>query len=224
MEPKRIRGSEEAATESSPGIEQRLIVIPSQPSFDPYEHKPHVVKLYGEITEESCGEVIESLYEMRELSKEVELVDPEDPESETVVKYNPFELLISTEGGLVADMFAVYDVMKHLQQDVEIGTFGVGKVASAGVLLLAAGTKGKRKIGKNCSVMIHEISGGEFGSVKEIKNGTKQIQKIRSQYIDALVENTKMSRKKVLYYFRKHVDIYFTAEEALKHGIVDEIV
>lgn len=224
MAPKRIRAGEAEETESAPDVEQRLIIVPSQPQFDPFEYKPHVVKLYGEITEESCAELVEHLYEMKELSKEVTLTDPEDPESEAQVKYNPFELLISTEGGLVADMFAVYDVMRNLQKDVEIGTFGIGKVASAGVLLLAAGTKGKRKIGKNCSVMIHEISGGEFGSVKEIQNATKQIKQIRNQYIDALVENTNMSRRKVLSYFRKHVDIYFTAEEALKHGIVDEIV
>lgn len=224
MEPKRIRGGEEVETEHSPDVEQRLIIVPGQPAFDPYEYKPHVVKLYGEITEESCAELIENLYEMKELSKEVNLTDPEDPESEPIIKYNPFELLISTEGGLVADMFAVYDVMRSLQKEVDVGTFGIGKVASAGVLLLAAGTKGKRRIGKNCSVMIHEISGGEFGSVKEIQNATKQIKQIRNQYIDALVENTNLSRPKILRYFRKHVDIYFTAEEALKHGIVDEIV
>lgn len=230
MERKRVRGNQEQPTGDQPSVEQKLLIIPSQPSFDPFENKPRIVKLYGEITEESCSELIDSLYEMKELSKEVEPleltdVDEEDVKKEEVAtKYTPFDLLISTDGGLVSDMFSVYDTMKFLQKEVEIGTFGLGKVSSAGVLLLAAGTKGRRKIGKNCNVMIHEISGGEYGSVKEIKNGTKQIQRLRNQYIDALVENTNMTRSKILHYFRKQVDIYFTAEEALKYGIVDMIV
>lgn len=216
---KRVLGNLE---EEEHEFEQRLIVLPSQ--NDPNEFKPHIVKLYGEINEESCAELIDNLYEMKEISRDFVHEDPEDPESEVKEIYKPFDLLISTEGGLVSDMFSVYDVMRQIRKDCGIATFGVGQVASAGVLLLAAGTKGQRKIGKNCSVMIHEISGGHFGSIKEIKNDTKQVQRIRNQYIDALVQETKLTRKKILYFFRKHVDIYFTAEEALKHGIVDIIV
>jgi len=221
MESKGILGSPQEESDA-PEIEQRLIILPQE--RDPYEFTPHMVKLYGEIHAETSAETIDSLYGMKELSKEYVHEDPDDPESEMKVIYKPFDFLISTEGGLVADMFSVYDVMRQIRQECEICTFGVGQVASAGVLLLAAGSKGKRKIGKNCSVMIHEISGGHFGSIKEIKNDTKQVQRVRNQYIDALVKETKLTRQKILYYFRRHVDIYFTAEQALKHGIVDVIV
>jgi len=152
MESKRILGHTEEETDA-PDVEQRLIVIPQQ--FDPYEYKPHIVKLYGEINEESSGMLIDELYGMKELTREYVHEDPDNPESDMVATYKPFDMIVSTEGGLVADMFSIYDVMRLIQQDCEISTFGVGQVASAGVLLLAAGTKGKRKIGRNCSMMIH---------------------------------------------------------------------
>lgn len=220
MESEGILDSATEEQESSP--EQKIIIVPQE--SDPHEFKPHIVKFYGEINTETCSEIIEELYFMKELSREWVHSDLNNPESELVMKYNPFEVLISTDGGSVSDMFAVYDVMKHIQKDCEISTFGVGQVSSAGVLLLAAGTKGKRKIGKHCNVMIHEVSGGGMGTVREMKNDTAHMQHIRNQYINALVSETNMSRRKILALLRKRVDIYFTAEEALKLGIIDEII
>ena len=71
---------------------------------------------------------------------------------------------ISTYGGSADDMFGLYDIMRQVKDTSEIHTVGVGKVMSAGVLLLAAGTNGKRKIGKRCRVMIHSVIGGNQGS------------------------------------------------------------
>ena len=57
-------------------------------------------------------------------------------------------MFISTHGGNISDMFSIIDVMKMIQKNsCEIETIAIGKVMSAGVLILAAGSKGKRKIG-----------------------------------------------------------------------------
>jgi ATP-dependent protease ClpP protease subunit len=70
--------------------------------------------------------------------------------------FNPgttLTLILNTPGGSVSDGFALIDVMGTSR--LEISTVGLGQVASMGVLLLSAGTKGKRVLTKNTEIMAH---------------------------------------------------------------------
>lgn len=134
------------------------------------------------------------------------------------------EFYISTYGGSADDMFALYDLMNVVKEDTEIHTIGLGKVMSAGVLLLAAGSKGKRRIGKNCRVMIHNVMGGTAGSLPNLTNELEAIQQLQDDYVSALVENTKLSRKRLTKMLNEKVNIYLSAEEAVEHGIADIII
>ena len=121
-------------------------------------------------------------------------------------------------------MFALYDVMEAVKEETEIHTIGVGKVMSAGTLLLAAGTKGKRKIGKNCRVMIHNVAAGNFGNLPNLANELEAIQRLQEDYISAMVDNTKFTRKKLEKLLNEKVNIYLDADEAVKYGLADEIM
>tara|TARA_R100001015_G_C4635094_1_gene203453 strand:+ start:2267 stop:2824 length:558 start_codon:yes stop_codon:yes gene_type:complete len=134
------------------------------------------------------------------------------------------EFLISSPGGVAADMFAIYDFMRITKTKAPISTYGIGKVMSAAVLLLAAGTKGHRKVGKNCRIMIHSIIAGSSGAINDLKNEMKEIQKIQDMYIDALAKETKLTKKKLKDLFSKNVNVYLSAEEAVEYGIADIIV
>ena len=136
----------------------------------------------------------------------------------------PVEFYINTYGGSADDMFAMYDVMQRVMEETEIHTIGVGKVMSAGTLLLAAGTKGKRKIGKSCRVMIHNVAAGNFGTLPNLANELEAIQQLQDDYITAMVENTKFTRKKLEKLLNEKVNIYLSAEEAVKYGLADEIM
>ncbi len=137
---------------------------------------------------------------------------------------SPVEFYVNSAGGVASDMFAIYDYMRQTREEMEIHTHGLGKVMSAAVLLLAAGTKGKRKIGKYCRVMIHSVIGGSSGALHDLKNEMKEIQTIQDMYIDALASETKLTKKKLKDMFAKNVNVYLSAEEAVKHGIADIIV
>jgi ATP-dependent Clp endopeptidase proteolytic subunit ClpP len=189
------------------------------------ESKTNIIALYGDVTEEKCSELLYGMLVLRETSKKEKPADPDNPESEIVTTYEPFTFYISTFGGSAADMFSIYDMMRIIQEDgLEVETFGLGKVMSAGVLMLAAGTKGKRKIGKFCRVMIHSVSSGNAGSLHELENEVEEIKFTQRQYIKALSSETNMSEK----YLRKLIDrktnVYLTAEEAVELGIADEVV
>ena len=137
----------------------------------------------------------------------------------------PIEFHISTYGGCADDMFAIYDLMKRLQsQDQEIHTTGWGKVMSAGVLLLAAGTKGKREIGRNCRVMIHAVNAGNAGALHDLVNEMEAIQNIQEMYIDALVNETSMTKTQLRKLIEKKVNVYLSAQEAVDLGIADVVI
>ena len=133
-------------------------------------------------------------------------------------------MMISTHGGSAHDMFAIYDTMRIVEQDCDLETIGIGKVMSAGVLLLAAGTKGLRKIGRNCRVMIHPVAAASIGDLVDIENETKEIKVLQKQYVAELVNNTKMTASQIKKMMKKKLNIYLSAEEAVKLGIADEVI
>ena len=122
------------------------------------------------------------------------------------------------------DMFAIYDVMRLMREECDITTFGIGKVMSAGVLLLAAGTKGKRKIGANCRVMLHSVIGGSQGPIHSLENEMDEIRWIQDQHVKCLVEETNMSSRHLKKLLGRKVNVYLNAEEAVELGIADEVV
>ena len=175
------------------------------------------VMLYGDITEESSLELIGSLFSIKEFDR------TPDVENNGYI-YEPFELYISTYGGSASDMFAIYDIMRQIREECDISTIGVGKVYSVGTLLLAAGTKGKRKIGKNCRVMIHDIVSGTSGSLHDLKNELKEINMIQKQYISMMARETNMTEREIRNLIKKKINVYLTAEQAVEMGIADEVI
>ena len=195
-----------------------LIIMPPPAQ----EIKLRKIGLIGDVDEEKSSDIIHGLYALREMGRYE--IPPATKRSKPKVGYDPIDLLISTHGGSASDMFAIYDVMRDVRQDCEISTMGVGKVMSAGVLLLAAGTKGSRKIGKHCRVMMHSVIGGNSGPIFNLENEMKEVRATQERYVAALKAETKMSIKQINNFFNRHVDIYLSAEEAVKLGIADIVV
>ena len=213
---------EEEKTEEESSEESKIIFLDS-PGNPPDDLKIRKCMLYGDINEQAAKELIATIILMTDTAETQELEDPEDLESEVKTVIQPFEIVISTGGGNADDMMSIYDMMRLTRETVDIETTGIGKVMSAGTLLLAAGTKGKRRIGRNCRVMIHAVSGGSVGPMHEITNEFKEIKKIQEAYIDCLAEESKMTVQQIKKYLKQKTNVYLTAEEAVKLGIADEI-
>ena len=175
------------------------------------------IGLFGAVEEEKISELIGLI---------LSLADPKGilGKKEESEELKPIEFIISTPGGNADDMFALYDIMRIYREKCEIHTFGLGKVMSAGVLLLAAGTKGQRKIGKNCRIMIHSVVGGNAGSFHSLINEMEEIKFTQTAYLKALADETNMSFNELKRMIDKKVNVYLSAEEAVKLGIADIIV
>jgi ATP-dependent Clp protease protease subunit len=191
--------------------------------FAPPEQKLRTIGVMGEINDDAGAEVVFGLLSLQNSAVHYEPVDIEDEDSEMKEVIMPIDMVISTPGGNADDMFAIYDTMRSIRDEVPIRTRGIGKVMSAGVVLLAAGTKGERSIGKNCRVMVHSVIGGHVGPMHQLDNEMEEIRNIQDQYISVLAEETKMTKRYLRNLLKKKVNIYLSATEAVELGIADKI-
>jgi len=187
--------------------------------------KVRMIGLFGNLDEEMTAEIVQSFVVLKDQGKEEVHEDPEDPASpikETI--YKPIDFYISTWGGDARGMFAIYDIMRTVRETCDIKTYGLGKVMSAGVLLLAAGTKGQRKIGKNCRIMLHSIRGDQWGALHNLENEMEEMRWIQEQHIEALVQETDITKRHLKKLLDRKVNVYLDAKEAVEYGIADIIV
>ena len=203
---------------------QIVIINNIQPPQAP-ESELRTINLYGDITEQKSADVVAALLYLENNSHTVTLENPTDPESRELVVARSISLMVSTHGGSAADMFSILDVMDMVKQRTcDVETFGIGKVMSAGVPILAAGTKGKRRIGRNCRIMLHNVMAGTGGTIFSIENELEEIKWIQERYIECLASYTKLTPAKIKKILKSQKDVYLSAEEAIKMGIADEII
>ena len=129
-------------------------------------------------------------------------------------------LYINSPGGSVTSGFAIYDTMNFIKSDVR--TIVVGMAASMGAFLLSSGTKGKRCALKNAEVMIHQVLGGAQGQATDIKIAAEHILKIKKKLNSILASNTGQPINKVIRDCER--DNYMSSDEALKYGLIDQII
>lgn len=127
---------------------------------------------------------------------------------------------INSPGGSVYDAFAIYDTIQYLTNDVQ--TIGIGLQASAAAFLLSSGTKGKRFLLPNATVMIHQPSSGTRGKVTDQEIDLKESLRVKHQLESIMAKNTGQKQAKIHEDMER--DKWLTAEEAKKYGLVDDII
>tara|TARA_R110002110_G_scaffold164141_2_gene364267 strand:- start:230 stop:868 length:639 start_codon:yes stop_codon:yes gene_type:complete len=170
------------------------------------------IMFVGELNEEKAADLISALLVLSQENK----TDSDRGED--------IKLYISTYGGSAHEMFGIYDIMNFCKQFCDIETIGIGKVMSAGTLILAAGTQGKRTLGKHCQVMIHTVNGGAMGELHSLENEMEQMKNLQDLYIQCLSSETKMTKRQIQTLINRKVNVYLSAEEAIEKGLADEVL
>jgi len=127
---------------------------------------------------------------------------------------------IDTPGGSVKSGLSIVDVMDYVKCD--IATINTGMAASMGAVLLGAGTKGKRASLRFSRTMIHQSSGGSVGNIQDARIDFQEWEKINTTLFELLGKYCGKTTKQVIKDASR--DNWLSSDEALKYGIVDEIV
>ncbi len=130
------------------------------------------------------------------------------------------QMFINSPGGSVIAGLGIYDTMQYVSPDVS--TICTGLAASMGAVLLCAGTKGKRTCLEHSRVMIHQPSGGMQGQFSDMEITYKLIKDLRKELYDIMAKATGKSFEDIEKDSDR--DNWMTAKEALKYGLVDEVL
>lgn len=135
------------------------------------------------------------------------------------ISTDDIQLYINSPGGSVSAGFAIVDCMARCRSDVS--TVCTGIAASMGALLISAGTKGKRFIGENAEMMIHQPLGGANGQASDIERAAEHILKVKRKLHMILSQNTGHPYKQICEDCDR--DHWLNAEEAVEYGLVDKV-
>jgi len=141
------------------------------------------------------------------------LLSAEDPRSD-------ISLYINSPGGSVSAGMAIYDTMQLIPNDVR--TLAMGLAGSMGQFLLCAGAAGKRFSLPHAQVLMHQGSAGFGGTAADVEIWAEQLDRTGKMLIRLISRHTGQPEEKVEADSMR--DRWFSAEEALDYGIIDQIV
>jgi ATP-dependent Clp protease protease subunit len=129
-------------------------------------------------------------------------------------------IYINSPGGSVTAGMAIYDTMQFVRPAV--GTICMGLAASMGQFLLCAGAAGKRYALPHTRIMMHQPSGGLRGQAADIAIQAEQMLHIKKLLAERIAEHTGQTPEKIQEDSER--DRWFTAEQAMEYGLVDEVI
>ena len=201
-------GSPVAAASNLYGLTHREVFETtgrSERAYDIYSRllKDRIILLSSEVNDTVASLVCAQLL----------FLESQDPEKE-------INLYINSPGGSVTAGLAIYDTMRYITAPVS--TVCMGRAASMGAFLLAAGQKGMRYALPNSQIMIHQPLGGFQGQATDVDIHAREMLRIKERLKTMLAENTGKSYDEVVRATER--DNFLTPEQALEFGIIDRVL
>lgn len=135
-------------------------------------------------------------------------------------KVKTYNVYINSPGGHVGDALAIHDLLVDLQsKNKKVKTYGRGVIASAATFILLASET--PEMSENSFFMIHDVSGGVWGSVDEVERQAQVMRKFNNSIRDLYAKRTGMRKEDVSKLMSN--ETWFTAAEAKEKGFITEI-
>ena len=130
-------------------------------------------------------------------------------------------LAICSPGGDLNACFALIDVMQGSR--IPIRTVGMGMIASCGLLMFISGTKGKRILTPNTSILSHQYSWGSYGKEHELFATVREYELTTERMVNHYKKCTGLKDGKIREKLLPPSDVWLDAKEAKELGICDHI-
>lgn len=130
-------------------------------------------------------------------------------------------LMICSEGGDTAAAFALIDVING--SSIPVKTVGLGQIASAGLMIFLTGTRGRRVLTPNTSILSHQFSWGSDGKAHELFATVKEFELTQRRMVNHYRVCTGLTDEEIVRSLLPPHDVYLTAQEALNLGVCDAV-
>ena len=135
-------------------------------------------------------------------------------------KYNNITVKMHSYGGSVFDGNLIYNTIENSKKDIELIIIGI---AASMMAIISQSRKDKKpKMVRNGFLMIHAPSGSTYGTALDHENNAKLMRSMEKNFIKLLASNIGKPESYVSKWMNG--DNCFDAEEALKEGLISEIV
>lgn len=159
--------------------------------------------MHGGVDEEAIGRAIRGMYLLSDVNQE------------------PIELYVSSYGGELDEAFALHDVTRTVRAPIH--TVALGKCMSAAPLLVACGKPGERWAAEHTAFMLHDCTFEAEGSPVYVEAHAKVARQQMQRYAQLLGKYTKKPARHWAAMFAGKADRFFTAQDALAWGLVDQL-
>lgn len=180
--------------------------IDPQPPLDIFNRllKDRIILLSGEVDTYNCEYIKANLLYLESLNND------------------DITLYVNSPGGSVYDGLGLLDIMEYIKPD--ISTVNTGLAASMGAIILCSGADGKRKALKRSRTMIHQpMTGfGSYSQASDMEIEAREINSLKKELYEIISLNTSQPYDKV--YKDGDRNYWMTAKEALKYGMIDEVL
>ena len=139
---------------------------------------------------------------------------------ESVDPTKDIQIYLNSPGGSVYAGLGIYDTMQYIQP--KVSTICTGLAASMASVLLCAGEKGCRCALPHARVMIHQPMGGADGQATDMEITVREILKLKKELYEIIAKHSGQPFEQVEKDSDR--DHWFTAEEALQYGMIDEVL
>jgi ATP-dependent Clp protease protease subunit len=130
-------------------------------------------------------------------------------------------IYINSPGGDITALFAIYDTLQFIRND--IATICLGQAASAAAVLLAAGSQGKRLALPHARILLHQPYGATgYAQAADIELAAREILRMRDLLEEIIARHTGQPKERV--HKDTDRDFVMSAEEARDYGIIDEVI
>lgn len=169
--------------------------------------------LNGTVDQDNTKELIEAIYKFN---------DEDDRKGKNLVKFDrqPIKLIVNTYGGYAYDGFGLVGVIE--QSKTPVHTYVHGKAMSAGLAIALAGHK--RYAGKYATFMYHQVLTGAWGKIEQIKEDLGEAERLCAIYDGIVLGKSNIRKDDLERVKERRADWFIGADEALKLGIIDEII
>lgn len=186
-------------------------------SFEQPKGKNRTLYFYSQVNQESIGTLTKEIIEINELDRYLEkYYELHD----LIYQPKPIKIIIDSYGGLLYECFGLLSVMESSKTPIH--TIVTGAAMSCGFMILISG---HRRFGYSLSTpLYHQVSAGVRGKAKDIEEEWIEVKRLQDKLEEITLRKTKITKERLDKVYKRKMDWFMTAEEALKLGVIDEII
>ena len=192
-----------------------------------YDAKLHNIYLKGDVDEDMWNALVDKINEIKSADKEIDEMNIGTLSLfgiEAQALRPSINIYLSTFGGYIYDMLSIYDELVSLQKEYIVNIYCVGKIMSAGTIIMLAVDTEHRFSYPNTTFMYHTLSGWTDGKIKDIEENVEEKKRLHKLMWNIYKEKTEIPTDKLDEIYKCKKDWYITANQALKYKIIGKIL